>query len=249
MLTWDRTLFEELYSGPGWTWGVRGVTRLPRFHYHRFVQEPRLRRMVGGLLAQPGFAQVSHVAIMGGAFGWSAEVLAESGITAISVDTGDYVVAERAGSEEAELRALLTAQGWDADNLAGIFIDPNDPNSTIADPWPYWVRPSRATVTVADEDLSTTASRRNVRQALSNNMDGILTEFLLDGMETDAEALVIAERAEQLRPNSNVNVVHLVGGGGPGDPRLVTKTLQGWKDLLVANGFNHAVALADGTWL
>ncbi len=41
-------------------------------------------------------------------------------------------------------------------------------------------------------------------------MDAILTEFLMESMTTEAEALEVVERAEQLRPNPAVAVVHLV---------------------------------------
>ena len=79
------------------------------------------------------------------------------------------------------------------------------------------------------------------------NMDAILTEFVLDAMETDAESLVIVERAEQLRPNPAVTVVHLVADSAEGDPRLNNKTLADWRAFLDANGFNdHWVITAAG---
>ncbi len=125
--------------------------------------------------------------------------------------------------------------------------------SEVADPWAEWLRPDgqRTSLTLVDEDLSNNPSRRNVRNALPGNMDGILTENALDSMETEAEVLMLVERCEQLRPNPACAVVHLVSPGAFADPRFpLGRSLQAWKDLLTANGFtDHRVTSASGEWV
>lgn len=244
MPVWDKTTFDSMYSGNGWPYGIRGATRVPRFHYHWFVQRQGIQNNVDRYLALPGFAQVSSVAIVGGGYGWTAEILATHGITAISVDTSPYILATQNVSEEQELRDCLVAGGFDPDLGDGVqYMSPDDPNATT-NPWTHWLRPDgvRTSITVVDEDLATNGSRRNVRQALGNNLDAIVTEFAIDSMDAgdDAASLALIERCEQLRPNPACTVVHLIEPN-PFDTVLNVKTAQEWRALLDANGYNHVV--------
>ena len=252
MLVWDKALFDDLYTCNAWAHGMR-VPVQPSFNYHWWGQRNRLERIITAFLAIPGAAQISDLAIIGGSFGWTAEFLATQGVNAISVDTSDYIVNQESVSEEADLRAALTAQGFDPDNLPD-FVSDVDPSAVLApgEIWNYWLRPDgvRTSIPVEQEDLSNKGSRNRVKQRLNNNMDGILTEFLLDGVESEVDALLIVERAEQLRPNPSVPVIHLVIDSGAGDPRLVSKTLADWRVLLDANGFSqHVLADANGNTL
>ena len=254
MAVWDKTLFETMYSCNGWPYGIRGSSRVPRFHYNWFGMIPATRNVVDMYVTMPGFAQLSDVAIIGGGYGWTAELLSTYSINAISIDTSPHIINTKDTSEEAEIRDYLTQLGFDPDRLndgpAGIrFMSPDDPNAWV-NPWDYWLRADgvRTAVTVVDEDLSTNGSRRNVRQALGNNIDGILTEIVLDSMETENDALVFIERCEQLRPNPAVNVVHLVMDGHS-DPRFLSYTKEQWRALLDANGYNHWVVNLRGTIL
>lgn len=248
-LTWDQSTFESLYTSRAWGHGTRGWNRAISFHYHWWGQKRRINALVAKYLALPGFAQVSDVAIIGGGFGWTAEALAANGVNAISVDTGDYVVANENVSEEGELRALLTAQGLDPDNLP-TFMSPNDPNTPLAagDVWNYWLRGDgvRTSIPIEQEDLSTNGSRRNVKQRLGNNIDAILTEFALDSMTNDAEALAVVESAQQLRPNPACTVVHIVSADPVGDPRLLNKDRAAWRALLDGAGFADHVMFDAG---
>jgi hypothetical protein len=247
MPVWDKALFESLYSCNGWPYGIRGASRVPRFHYNWFGNIPSTRAMVDRYLALPGFAQLSDVAIVGGGYGWTAELLS---INAISIDTSPHIINTKDTSEEAELRDYLTQLGFDPDRLndglAGIrFMSPDDPNAWV-NPWDYWLRADgvRTSVTVADEDLSTNGSRRNVRTALGNNIDAILTEFAIDSMDAgdDAASLALVERCEQLRPNPACTVVHLIEPN-PSDLVLNVKTAAEWRTLLDANGFTDHVVM------
>ena len=244
-ITWDRAAFEAQYSAPAWPWGIRDIARHPVFHYHWWVQRPRLDATASSLLGK-GVLKATHVATIGGAYGWSVEALQAAGITAISVDTSAHIHATKDGNEEAELRDVLTRQGFDPDRLP-VMLGPDW--NTPVNPWSYWLRPKRSTVTVLNEDLSTQKSRNNVRNALGGSLNAILTEWLLDGWQSDAEAMAFASRVQSLRPNATCLVVHVVNDGH-GMPNLVWKTKEAWKALLQANGFNdHIVTTALGEFV
>lgn len=190
------------------------------------------------------------MAIVGGGYGWTAEEIAAQGVSVVVVETSDHIINTVGVSEEQELRDTMIADGWDPDNLP-VFIGPDW--NTPVDPWTFWLRPDnvRSAATVLDEDLSTTGSRRNVRNALPGNMDAILTEFAIDSMDSgdDAASLVLIERCEQLRPNPNCNVIHLIEPN-PFDQTLNVKTAEEWRALLDANGYtDHYVVDINGTVL
>ena len=239
--TWDKSTFDSLYKTKAWSHGTRGWNKPISFNYQWWGQRRRTRALANTYLTLPGMASIQDIAIVGGGFGWTAEVLAESGRNAISVDIGDYIIANENVSEEQEIRDTLTAQGLDPDNLP-IFMDPNDPNREMQNNeiWGYWLRPDgkRTSIPVEQEDLSTNASVRNVKQRLGNNIDVILSEFVLDSMETDAEALSVIENCERLRPNPACNVVHILSTGlSTKGPVLLNKDRDGWRALLDSNGF------------
>ena len=246
MAVWDKALFDSLYSLPGWSTGIRDATRVPMFHYNWFAMQPEINNIITMYLGMPGFAQLSDIAIVGGGYGWTAEALEAQGINVVVVDTSPHIIGTLNVSEEQELRDTLAADGWDPDNLP-VFIGPDW--NTPVDPWAFWLRPDnvRSAATVLDEDLSTAGSRRNVRNALPSNMDGILTEYALDSQESEADALVLIERCEQLRPNPNCNVIHLVSGSSV--PPFISYTKEEWRGLLDANGYNHWVVDSAGTVL
>jgi len=244
---WDKAKFDSMYRLPAWQWGVRNHHRVPTFRYNWFVMKATTQRIVDQYFSMPGWAQISNIAIVGGGYGWTAEALEAQGVNVVVVERSPHIIGTINTSEEQELRDTLTADGWDPDNLP-VFIGPDW--NTPVDPWTYWLRPDgvRSSATVVDEDLSTNGSRRNVRQALPSNKDAIITESALDSQDTESEALVLIERCEQLRPNPNCNVVHLVSPGA-GGPDLLNYTIEEWRSLLDANGFNHWVADLAGNVL
>ncbi len=254
-LTWDKTLFDEMYSATLWTHGVRGSPRVPSVAgYYKFGKLQHTTRVVAGLLSQPGWASVTDLIILGGGFGWIAEALIAEGVNVVVVDTSPYVQANIDVSEETEIRAALTDRGFDPDNLP-ILMDPDDPNAIFTgDPYLLWTNSGvRTTLTaddILDEDLANNGSRNRVQNALPGNADAILTEFLLESSENDTEAADLATLAEDLRKNPAQTVVHLVTGGDAGDPRLNFKTQAEWKSFLTGLGFgDHIVATTDGVWI
>ena len=176
-LIYDKALYDAHYSVRAWEHGVRGVDRVPRHHYNWFVQTQgnfaRLKNNVAALIGGPGWAQLSNIAIIGGGFGWTAELLLEVDPTLniVNVETSSHVINTLSQSEEADLRGYLTADGFDPDNI-DFLVDPNTGNTlTNAEAWATWLRPDglRSSITTLDNDLSTNGQRRDVRQALGNN--------------------------------------------------------------------------------
>jgi hypothetical protein len=202
----------------------------------------------------PGFSQLSDIVIIGGGYGWTAEILIQNGINATVVDTSDHIINTYNTSEEQELREYLIGQGFDPDRLndgaVGIrFMSPENPQAWV-NPWEYWLRQDgvRTSVPILDEDLSTQGSRRNVINAGERRPDAILTEIVMDSMETEEDALVFVERCEQLRPNPSTNVIHVVMDGHDA-PGFISYTKEEWRSFLDSNGYNHAVVSMRGELL
>jgi len=246
-IVWDKATFDTMYTCTGWKWGVRNYPRVPRFHYHWFGQQGMVQAIVDRYQSVPGFNSIQDIAIIGGGFGWAGEALTQLGKNVVTVDTSDYILNNKDTSEEVELRAALAETGFDPDNLP-VMIGPD--YNTPVDPWSYWLRPDgkRTSVNILGEDLSTTASRRNVRQALGNKVDVIVTEYAIDSMDAgdDAASLTLVERCEQLRPNPSCTVVHIIEPN-PSDVVLNVKTAEEWRTLLDANGYtDHRIVASAG---
>lgn len=249
-LVWDKTLYDIMYRLPLWQWGVRDYPRVPFGHYNWFSNKQSTQNNLDAMMRVPGFAQVSDVAIVGGGFGWTADLLAGMGINAVVVEISPWILANKDLSEEQQIRDDLTKFGFDPDNLP-VLIGPD--YNTPVDPWQYWLRPEgkRCTATVLEEDLSTNTSRRNVRQALGNNVDAIVTEFALDSYEIgdDAGPALLAERCDALRPNPACTVIHIIE---PNEfsTMLNQKSAAQWRTFLDGLGFNdHRVVDMQGSVL
>lgn len=247
-LVWDKTLYDQVYRLPLWPWGVRNYPRTPYGHYHWFSTQQMMNNTLSLMMKAPGFAQVSDVAIVGGGFGWTCDLLSGLGINAKCVEVSPYILSTMNNSEEQELRDSLTEFGFDPDNLP-VLIGPD--YNTPVNPWDHWLRGDGRKSTsgiVLSEDLSTNTSRRNVRQALGNNLDAIVSEFVLDSQENEADALVIIERCEQLRSKPATAVIHLVTDGQD-DPRFIDYTKEQWRTVLDTNGYNHYIVDVYGNVL
>jgi hypothetical protein len=254
---YDKTLFDSFYSVRAWEHGVRNQPRIPRHHYNWFVQTQgqfaRLKRNVAALTGGPGWAQLTDIAIIGGGFGWTAELLLEADPTLniINVETSPHCVNQLATSEEADLRQYLIDDGLDPDNV-DYLVDPNDYSRTLtnAEAWAYWLRSDgqRGSTTLLDNDLSTNGQRRDVKQALGNNIDALVTEIALDALSTEAEIDNFLDNVEQTRPNPACTVVHLTEYT-PDSLGYISKPLADWRAYLDARGFNHVVADTSGNYL
>ena len=237
---WDKHLFEEEYKCNGWPYGIR-FHRVPIFHYNWFGQQRMTQANVNRFFALPESNKFKDVAIVGGGFGWTAEVLKSYDINAISIDTSSHILSTKNTSEEDELREYLIKFDFDPDNLPEM-MSPENPNE-VCDPWDYWLRPDgkRTSTTVIDEDMSTTGSRNSIKASMNNKIDLILTEYALESSETENDALSFIERCEQLRPNPAVKVIHQVTDP-PHNSYFVSKTPLEWRALLDSNGYNHVIA-------
>jgi len=189
--------------------GYRTTASVPTLHpapakYHWAEQSLGMEAVLDRQLALPGWSSVNRVALIGGAFGWGREYLVAQGIECYVVDTSTWINANWNVSEEAELRALMdvdpvyTSLGFGPGNNffdnADCFLDPATglPISGAA-VWAKVLHPSggRAYVAPSDEDLQTAQSSNRVKNRFSGSLDAIVTEQLLDGLDTEAEIAAI----------------------------------------------------------
>ena len=248
---YDKALYDATYSVRAWEHGHRGPG-IPRHHYNWFVQTQgrfgRLKRHVSALTTGPGWAQLSDIAIIGGGYGWTAEMLLDikPTLNIINVETSPHVINTLAQSEEADLRQYLIDDGFDPDNI-DFLVDPTDTNIpartlTNAEVWQYWLRPDgqRSSITTLDNDLSTNGQRRNIRQTLGNNIDALITEIALDGHTTETEIDNFLDFVEQTRPNPACTVIHLVeyAEGMFEKNGFISKTRDEWTTYLNTRGFS-----------
>jgi len=255
---YDKATYDAQYSVRAWDHGVRDQSRIPRHHYNWFVQTQgpfaRLKRHVTALTAGPGWAQLSDIAIIGGGFGWTAELLLEIDPTLniINVETSPHVINTLATSEEADLRQYLIDDGFDPDNI-NFLVDPNDYSRTLtnAEAWAYWLRPDgvRGTTTTLDNDLSTNGQRREIRTTLGGNVDALVTEITLDALSTEAEIDNFLDYVEKTRPNPACAVIHLIEYTPRTDLGYISKTREEWGIYLTDRGYgNHYVMATDGSY-
>mgnify|MGYP001057989074 CR=1 FL=1 len=264
-LIYDKALYDLHYSVPAWQSGFRypggSATGKPRHHYNWFVQSQlpfaRLKNNVNALIGGPGWASFTDVAIIGGGFGWTAELLKEAkpSLNVINIEVSQHVINNLNVSEEADIRAYLIADGWNPDDLASqiTFMSPTDPNAELApgEIWNYWLRPDgvRSSITTLDNDLSNNPTRRAVRTALGGNIDALITEIALDAHETEAEIDNFLDVVEQTRPNPACTVVHLIEYTAQ-QLGYISKTKADWGTYLTARGFgNHYIVdVRDGSF-
>lgn len=253
-LIYDKALYDAQYSVPAWVHGTRNQPRCPRHHFNWFVQSQgpfaRLKRNVAALVGGPGWASITDIAIIGGGFGWTAELLLELDPTLniINVETSPHVINTIATSEEADLRQYLIDDGFDPDNI-DFLVDPVTGNTlTNAQAWAAWLRPDgrRSSITTLDNDLTTSGQRRAVKTALGNSIDALVTEIALDAQTTDAEIANFLDFVEQTRPNPACNVVHLIEYTSE-NLGYISKTGAQWRTYLDSLGFsNHYILQTDG---
>lgn len=234
-LIWDKQLFDEMYEINGEPWGHPGTRPGIKLHYHKFVMKNAIKNKAIEMLSLPGMASINTIAVVGGAFGWTVEAIEESGRTAIVVDTSDYIVNNFGGTEENELREHIQAAGLDPD--IDTIQGPSGPINPLV---LYGAFTSRSSGNLEPQDLTTNGSRNAVRQALGNQLDAILTEDVLPGLD-DLEAVEFISNVDATRQNPADTVIHMVTpiikGGVATDPRLNQKTILEWKNLADINGF------------
>lgn len=249
-LVYDKALYDSFYSVRAWEHGARDNPRVPRHHYNWYVQAPRIGRNLNALVGSPGWSSISDIAIIGGGFGWLGEQLlaADPTLNIINVETSPHVINQINTSEEAELRQYLIDDGFDPDNIDFLMHPDQSRTLTNAEVWATWLRSDglRGSTTTLDNDLSNNSQRRNVRQALGNNVDALVTEIALDGHETDLEIEDFLDRVERTRPNPACTVIHLIEYTSQPVP-YISKTVADWATYLNTRGFSdHWIVNTDG---
>ena len=185
-------------------------------HYHKLLMKPWLAAMWAKLQPILAIASGEYVCTVGAGFGWGVEALvAETGATVVGIDISDYITAAQSTTEEAELRAEVTAAGLSPDEGRGL-----DVMNFIYDGNP------RTSAIVLNEDMSSSQSKSAIREALGKHWPSVIVyENIVDDTWTDTD-IINARNA---------------GNGFGGQQRLIwvykqtpTRTYQNLFDLLPA---------------
>jgi hypothetical protein len=125
-------------------------------------------------------AATEFLCIVGSGFGWGVEgAIAATGATAVGIDISDYIAAEQGNTEEAEIRAEITAQGLDPDTGRGAEI-----LAFAFDGQP------RSSVVTLQNDASTGPLRQQIRTALGGNWPSVVVyENIVDDSWTDTDII------------------------------------------------------------
>jgi hypothetical protein len=243
---YDKAFFDAWYAYNVEIWGVEGTRPPVTIHYHSHHIRPYLNAIYTRVETEgPGWASITNVAIVGGAFGWAGDFLMSRGINVVTVDTSPHVQSAKVTTEETELRAAIAAVGLDP-TTATMIGPAGDRINILA----YLMGNQasvgrRTTQTVLNESLNTANSRRNVQRALPATMDLIVTEDALSSF-TDAELPGFLSNVNALRPNPACTVLHIItvvpegldpAGYGVGTP-FNWKTKAQWRAKLDSLGYN-----------
>jgi len=246
--------------------GLRGYHRRAPAHYHWCEQQFRCDQMMTRQLAQPGWASVQQVAVIGAGFGWTAEFLAAAGIEAIPVDLSDYIANNWNVSEEAELRAamdadpVLLADGYGPGNnffdVADCFWDLSTGQAISgAAVWAKVLHPAGGRTTIPPEiaDLSTSQGRNAVKNRFTGKkFDAVVSELVLGGHDIGDTAgpLDFVASMDSLAGPPSITRLHFVEQDVTDTETQNARSLNDWGLLLAANGFGtHYLSDTQGNWL
>ncbi|MCK5644341.1 MAG: hypothetical protein KAJ19_26315, partial [Gammaproteobacteria bacterium] len=94
-----------------------------RLHYHKWFMKPILADMWTTLQPVLNILSTDYVCVVGAGFGWGVDaIIAETSATVVGIDISDYIVAEQGNTEEAEIRAEITAVDLDPNTGRGADI-------------------------------------------------------------------------------------------------------------------------------
>jgi SAM-dependent methyltransferase len=186
-----------------------------------------------------GLTATSSLIIVGCAYGYQIEALAELGITrVIGTETSTAMRTRLAQSEDAEIQAALAADGLTHTSGRG---------QELYNLWNVRAGQARSAraADILNEDLANNGSRNNVRnaiQAKGGTSWDVITENVLTVL-SDAECTTLAGRARSLSGISRL--IHLVSTTTPkrqrGDlslpPIYNWKSVAEWKALIPADTF------------
>jgi hypothetical protein len=176
-------------------------------------------------------ASTEKVLIVGAGFGWGLEAfITETNATTVGIDISTYVNAEKDNTEEAELRAAISAVGLDPDagrglELMGHIFDGNprkDPS-----------------VIVLDENMQTNQSRQAIRSALGNSWPSVcILENIISVNSTDAEITQVNNACNLFAGNQRV--IWVTKKDLPGRTLQQLQTLTG-SEVITTDGQIHLV--------
>lgn len=195
-----------------------------KVNYHKWGMQPILAARWAKLVPALGLQSIDYICVIGAGFGWGVDALiAESGATCVGIDISDYIAAEQANTEEAELRANVVAVGLDPDSGRGLEL-----MNIIYDGLP------RSNIVILQSSASSQNERQEIRTALGGNWPThSIFEDIVDDAWTDTD-IINARNA---------------GGGFGGQQTLYwiyTPTPnRSAQDLATLTG--NVVALGDGT--
>ncbi len=171
-----RTQIERRMSTPAPT-NIRSAVRI---HYHRWTMVPWLANMWATLhpILSPNILSTDFVCVVGAGFGWGVDaVIAETGSTVVGIDLSQYIADEQGNTEEAELRAEVSAVGLNPDTGRGLEV-----MNFAFDGQP------RANVIVLQNDAASGPQRQEIRTALGGNWPSVvIAENVIDDTWTDTE--------------------------------------------------------------
>ena len=149
-----------------------------RVHYHKWAMEPLLANRWSVLQPILNILSTDKVCVVGAGFGWGVDaIIAETSATVVGIDISDYIAAEQISTEEAELRAEVTAAGLDPDTGRGLEVMNFILDNSV-----------RSNVVILQNDASTGPQRQEIRTALGGNWPSVvIAEDIIDDTWTDTD--------------------------------------------------------------
>lgn len=191
--------------------------------YHRVAMLGVSRQNAKHIILSLGLTSTSKIALIGAGFNWEGEQLelALPGIQVAPIDISPWIHSVKDGTEDEDIEAAMDASGITDPDRRALWL------SRLGG------RP-RAVTPILDEDMSTGASRKAIRDTLGI-VDLVVTMDVLSWL-TDAEARAMSSRGNQLVIGK---VAHLTSVFDPilaqkPEPESAWnwKTLEDWKTLL-----------------
>lgn len=196
-------------------------------NYHKYIMKPIWEKHWAAMVPVLNIASTELVCIVGAGFGWGVEAfIAETGCTTVGIDVSDYIDTDKTLTEEAEIRAAITAAGHDPDSGHGAAI-----LAGTCDFQP------RTNVIILKEDASTNTSRGNIRDALGGWPSVVIFEDIIDSTTTDQEITQANNAANLFAGDQRVIWVYR---GQPTRSLQDLQTLTG-AEVITPDGSTHLV--------
>lgn len=254
MPEWDQTAFDMAYNAAfeGHLGGVPpGRTQEIRLGYHWFTigrwQETDYAQKLIDVL---GLTAGHRVLSVGCGYAWTGVGLAAQGIEYVGTEVSSLILGTMDQTEEADIRARITAVGENPDGAHGQMLLNAGLNGGLANP-----QTRRGNSKILDENLANAGSRNRVMGQLSAAPTHILGDEVINSIP-DNEALTLCDFAENFRASKapDARLIHMLSPYQVEERNGVTeqnrvqaacaayigmnwKTYAGWRAFLTANGF------------